>query len=256
VGFTFIPNLSTLYELEDVRGYEAMTFHPLFDTYPLWCQHQPVWFNRVDDPDRPFLSFLNLRWVLVANGGNLPTGWKLLHHDDGGLLYENPRALPRAFVPRRIYREPDPGREIAVLRGISDYGDQGVANVAPSSAQTARTWFPNGRASLRIAHYEAQEMVLEVNAAEPALVGTSVVAWPGWKLRLDGRPAPTASYNHAFLGFRVPSGRHRAVLTYLPGSVVAGAGMSLASLLVGLFLLWRSRARDGGPRRPPVLADQ
>ncbi|HZF12655.1 MAG TPA: YfhO family protein [Thermoanaerobaculia bacterium] len=240
VGYSMIPNTPGLYELEDVRGYEAMTFHPLFDTFPLWCEHQPVWFNRVDDPNRPFLSFLNVRWALLANGSEAAVpDWTLLHHDEAGLLYENPRALPRAFVPRQIYREPDPQREIAVLGTIADFGEQGVANVAPGAAPP-RTWAANGRASVRIAAYAGQEMALDVDAAEAALVATSIVAWPGWQLRLDGRPAPTASYNHAFVGFLVPPGRHRAVLTYLPGSVVWGAAVSLASLLVSAWLFWRS----------------
>jgi len=223
-----------------VRGYEAMTFHPLFDTYPLWCEHQPVWFNRVDAPNRPFLSFLNVRWALLGNGSEAAVpGWKLLHHDDSGLLYENPRVLPRAFVPRQVYREPDPKREVAVLGTIADYGERGVANVAPATAPP-RTWGENGKASVRIAAYTGQEMALDVDAAQAALVATSLVAWPGWQLRLDGRPAPTASYNHAFVGFLVPPGRHRAVLTYLPRSVVWGAWGSLASLLVGGLLFWRS----------------
>jgi uncharacterized membrane protein YfhO len=124
-----------------------------------------------------------------------------------------------------------------------------MANATPGAA-LPRTWRENGRASVRIASYEGQEMALDVDAAEAALVGTSIVAWPGWKLRLDGKPASMASYNHAFVGFLVPPGRHRAVLTYLPGSVVWGAALSLASLLAGFLLLWRSKARD---RRPSGL---
>ncbi|HEV7517562.1 MAG TPA: YfhO family protein [Thermoanaerobaculia bacterium] len=240
IGYTLIPNLSAFYELEDVRGYEAMTFHPLFDTYPLWCQHQPVWFNRVDDASRPFLSFLNVRWALAAHGGNYPAGWQLVHEDGGGLLFENPRVLPRAFVPREVYREPDPQREIGVLRGIADYGARGVASTVPAGGPS-RAWLVNGSATVRIARYDAQAMSLDVDAAAPALVATSTVAWPGWQLRLDGRPAPTVSYNHAFVGFLVPRGKHRAELTYLPGSFVWGAAVSLASLTLGLFLLWRSR---------------
>jgi hypothetical protein len=236
LGYRFLPNASTFYELEDVRGYEAMTLKRFFDTYPLWCQHQAVWFNRVDDATRPFLSFLNVRWVLAARGGKIPPGWKLVHEDGGGLLLESSRVLPRAFAPKEVWREPDPQREIAVLRQIADYGERGVASAAPGGGP-ARTWLPNGRATVRIARYGAQEMAMDVDAAAAALVATSTVAWPGWRLTLDGRPAPTISYNHAFVGFVVPPGRHRAVLTYLPRSVVWGVGVSLASLALGLFLL-------------------
>jgi len=242
IGYTLIPNLSALYELEDVRGYEAMTFHPLFDTYPLWCQHQPVWFNRVDDASRPFLSFLNVRWVLAAHGGNVPPGWKLVHEDGGGLLFENPRVLPRAFVPREVWHEPDPKREVSVLRQIADYGERGVTGAPPGGAPS-RTWLPNGQATVRIARYEAQRMELEIDAASEALIATSTVAWPGWKLAIDGKPATTLSYNHAFLGFLAPPGKHRAVLTYLPGSFLWGAGVSLMSLALGLFLFGRSAFR-------------
>ena len=260
IGYTLIPNIPALYELEDVRGYEAMTFHPLFDTYPLWCQHQPVWFNRVDEANRPFLSFLNVRWALASRGGNYPAGWKLVHEDGGGLLFENPRVLPRAFVPREIYREPDPKREIAVLQGIADYGDRGVSNVLPGSGGIGgtggippRTWAANGQASVRITHYEGQKLVMDVDAAAATLIATSTVAWPGWKLRIDGQPAPTASYNHAFVGFVVPPGRHRAVLRYLPGSFVWGAAVSLASLGVGLFLFGWSRRRAALSPSPSSL---
>ncbi|HEV7516909.1 MAG TPA: YfhO family protein [Thermoanaerobaculia bacterium] len=249
LAYTFLPNTPAFYGLEDVRGYEAMTLHRYFDTYPLWCQHQPVWFNRVDDASRPFLSFLNVRWVFAAPGSHKPPGWTLLHEDAGGLLFENPKVLPRAFVPREVWREPDPAREISVLRQIADYGERGVVS-ATAGGDPARTWLPNGRAAVRIARYDGQEMEMDVAAAAAALVATSTVDWPGWRLTLDGRPAPTVSYNHAFVGFRVPPGRHRAVLTYLPVSFVGGAGVSLASLAVGIFLLGRSRRREGpGPGR-------
>ena len=65
VEFDFIPNGSALYKLEDVRGCAAMTFRLLVDTFPLWCVPQPVWFNRVDDPTKPFLNFLNVRYFLL-----------------------------------------------------------------------------------------------------------------------------------------------------------------------------------------------
>src|SRR5262249_46496219 len=77
VGQRFIPNVSALYELEDVRGYESLTLRPFVATYPLWCVPQPTWFNRVDDLERPFLSFLNVGYALAPAGAPPPRGWSL-----------------------------------------------------------------------------------------------------------------------------------------------------------------------------------
>src|SRR5205823_10322874 len=33
-----VPNTATMYGLEDVRGYAAMTLRRYTETYPLWCQ--------------------------------------------------------------------------------------------------------------------------------------------------------------------------------------------------------------------------
>ena len=79
------------------------------DTFPLWCVAQPVWFNRIDDPTRPFLSFLNVRWVLTEPSFPPPAGWPVLAEADGLRLLENPAALPRAFVPRTRSRRAGPG---------------------------------------------------------------------------------------------------------------------------------------------------
>ncbi len=239
--FSFVPNVAALYGLEDVRGYEAMTFLPLWETFPLWAIHQPVWYNRVDDPTRPFLSFLNVRWVLSPVGVPVPPGWKLLAEGEGVRLIENPGVLPRAFAPRRLHSEPDPARRVALLKTIDDFAERGVVGDAGPPG-----WTDNGEAAVTVVDYGAGGVTLDVDARAAALVGTSITAWPGWKAELDGRPADPVSYNHAFLGFRVPPGRHRLVLRYLPDSFRVGAAVSAASLLVALALL----LRRGGAAEP------
>lgn len=239
VGIDFIPNIASLYDLEDVRGYEAMTFRPLFETFHLWCVHQPVWFNRVDDPTTPFLSFLNVRWVLLAPGAARPPGWPVVSSGPEGTLVENPAVLPRAFAPRSYRAEPDQTRRLSLLEGIRDFREQGVVGEGPATVGDG--WQVNGRALVSIAKYLPQGIRLSIDAADSALIATSMTAWPGWKLSIDGRRAPTVSYNHAFVGFRVPGGKHEVVLTYLPDSFLAGAAISLVSLALSLFLLLRRR---------------
>jgi len=73
-------------------------------------------------------------------------------------------------------------------------------------------------------------------------VATSVTRWPGWKLTIDGKSAPLIRYNHAFLAFRVPAGRHTAVLRYLPDSFLAGSVISMLTMVVSIWLHLRPRA--------------
>jgi uncharacterized membrane protein YfhO len=91
--------------------------------------------------------------------------------------------------------------------------------------------------------YVAGELTLEVDAHSEAIIGTSIPRWPGWKLTLDGRKAPLVGYNHAFLGFSVPPGRHAARLEYRPDGFTRGAAVSGATLALSLFLLALGRRR-------------
>jgi hypothetical protein len=246
---SLVPNTAALYGLEDVRGYESMTLHALHDTFPLWCVPQIAWFNRVDRLDRPFLSFLNVRWAMVPSGYPPAAGWTRVGEDGGVALLENTRVLPRAFVPAAIAYEPDSGKRLDKLGLISDFSTWGVVDAPPPAAGAL---LKNGAGRVTVASYREQAMNLDVEAEDDCVVGTSVTAWRGWKARLDGRRIATLSYNHAFLGFRVPKGRHRIELSYLPDGFRAGAAVSLATL-VALAVL--SAAAAASRRRRRVLPD-
>jgi hypothetical protein len=56
--------------------------------------------------------------------------------------------------------------------------------------------------------------------------------YPGWHIELDGEEVPIRRANHAFSAVRLPAGEHTLVRTYRPFSVLLGAWISLASLLV------------------------
>ena len=244
-GFLFIPNISALYELEDVRGYEAMTFKPLTETFSLWCVPQAVWFNRVDDPELPFLSFLNVRWILVPEDRASPPGWKTLAEGDGTKLVENPRALPRAFSPGLVRAEATDAAAIGALQSITDFAEHGVVDSGDVPWNPGE-WRRNGKASVTIESYRPQRLDLSVNAESRAIVGTSIPRWPGWKIEIDGRRSPLVGYNRAFLGFEVPAGRSRVVLRYLPDGFVGGAaisGVTLAGCLLTPLVRRRRPAR-------------
>jgi hypothetical protein len=245
LGEMFVPNVSALYELEDVRGYESMTLLPLVETFSLWAS-PGSWFNRVDNLRTPFLSFLNVGYAIVPLGYPPPPGWTLRSRDKNADLLQNTRSLPRAFAPAFVRVEPGAGERIALLGSIRHFEWRGVVASWPGTMPRAvpGAWHPNGRARVEIASYQAQSMTIDVDAQEETTVGTSIPAWPGWKAKLDGAAIEPLSYNHAFLGFRVPKGAHRLTLRYLPDGFVLGAAISLLTLASSIVLLLFLRRRS------------
>jgi hypothetical protein len=218
VNTTLVPNGAAMYELEDVRGYETMTFRRLVDTYPLWARYQG-WFNIVDDPTRPFLSFLNVRWIL-----------------DETRVTENRNALPRAFVPPVIRYERD-GE--SVLRGMGEATDFARRAWIESTAYEPHD-SSNGPGTITTRRV-GLGLQLDASMEREGWVVISETAWPGWRASVDGRPIPTYFANHAFLGIHVPAGRHRIRLVYRPESFTRGRAISLIAL-AGLIAFTIARA--------------
>jgi hypothetical protein len=142
---------------------------------------------------------------------------------------------------------------LAVLQSIGDFGRDGVVGAARSGPPG---WLPNGPARVDVEAYGADRITLAIDSAQPVFVGTSIPGWKGWRLALDESAAPLLPFNHAFLGFQVPAGRHQARLRYLPASFVVGGAISAASTLLATALLVSAgfRRRQRRAREEPALA--
>jgi hypothetical protein len=233
-GLAFIPGTSALYELEDVRGYQAMTFLRYRETYPVWCVHQPVWFNRVDDLTRPFLSFLNVRYAITWDRDPPPPGWTIAARQRGTLLLENTRVLPRVFVPRQVRIGYGTADTLAQMQDERDFGQR-----AWIEAPLARQERENGPGVVSFTH-TAREYLMTANMQRPGWIVASLPAWKGWRAYVDGRRVETQFANHAFLGVCVPQGKHRVRLVFLPRAFVIGRWITLATMVwIGVWVGFR-----------------
>jgi hypothetical protein len=236
--FAMIPNMSAFYRLEDPRGYEAMTFNRLRETYPFWSSSQPVSFNAIGELGKPFLAFLNIRYLLMPPEVKaLDPPWKFVTADASGAIFENTAVLPRAFVPPRIHYDRTGPQTIGDMYGATNFADDAYLEVeeypphvrsnGPGVVHT--TEVPNG---LRI----------DATMSQDAWVVVSQTAWSCWRAYIDGKRVRWRYANHAFLGVWVPAGHHDVRLVYLPDSFVRGRAISLgtlALLVIAIFVkLW------------------
>jgi hypothetical protein len=246
-GFEMVPNGSALWRLEDVRGYNAMTLRRMADVLPLWSREPGIWFNRVEDLGRPFLDFLGVRFAIVPAGAAAPRDWHPLAKTAGSALFENPRALPRAFAPERVILG---GTAEERLRGMA--AERRFAERAwieppgePPGAAAGESRNPRGQVTVE---RDGTGYLLRTGFAKPAWVVVAETAWPGWRADCEGRELPLGFANQAFLAIAAPAGEHLIRLHYFPASFAIGRRVTGGALVLALGLGFWSRRR--GPREP------
>jgi len=150
-------------------------------------------------------------------------------------IFENPAALPRAFVPARLRRVADADRRLAEMAGASDFAATAWLSSSGSAAEEA-----NGPATLTL-RASGTDLVIRSEAPRRTLVATSIPDWPGWTARdAAGSPLTLETVNHAFVGVWIPAGRDEVRLSYRPRSVrdgivllAAGAAACVVMAAVG-----------------------
>ena len=176
-----VPGTSALYELEDARGYEALTFSRYVATYDAWCKHQPVWFNRVDDLTKPFLSMLNVRYAIASDNSRRPmagAAWPC-------------SAVPNcwrtcAFFPARS----SPIASCSAPRSTAHQRDEGRDRF--SRARLDRSAAARRRARKRRMHRgqrarDGGDLLVEAATSAGGWVVITEPAWDGWRIYIDGR---------------------------------------------------------------------
>lgn len=241
-NWALLPGTNALYGLEDVRGYEAMTFRPYTQTYRIWSQPQPIFFNRTDDLTRPFLSMLNVRFAFAKAAAPLPEGWKVIAREGETVLLENANVLPRAFVPRAVTVGLQSDVAIDEMSVLRDFRERAwiTANVVPYERMNGP-----GRVTMR-------DNVVHADMDGDGWVVVSNCAWKGWRVYVDGRRIRPQRANVAFLGIHLAQGRHEVRLVYLPESFVVGRAISAIALMViacgAIIRARRGRAETSGAR--------
>ncbi len=265
-GWSLSPNLGVLYGLWDPRGHDPMR---TFSTH--WLLSRRLSRGQPGDQgqvrlvapfDLPALRMLGVRYVLVGRRRRLPPPWERVFKDVGGAVWRLPDPLDLFFVPRRVEaadeaatartvarneedfadlavfetHPPDPARDVARIRARKRAQARGkpwpLVPPGPAARQEGRVW-------LRALQPNGFELV--TRSREGALVASSVSAVPGWRVRIDGEPAPPPlRVNSAFLGFRVPAGMHRVELDYRPWGWTWGWAAFWLALAVTAALSLRS----------------
>ena len=181
-----------------------------------------------------------------------------LHRVAGGLLRpvaEVPSLFP---VPVRVEALPEPLPRACAVGGVrvAD-GIPGLAAlIDPAFDPRREIVLPEGRPVVAPEGFHGEARVVRESAdrvrldAELSADGYVVLVDghdPGWRVRVDGRPAPLVRANVAFRAVAVPAGRHVVDMVYRPTAALVGlvvSGITLAALVLAFAAPFVRRRLD------------
>jgi hypothetical protein len=258
----------------DIPASKSINYFPRrgFDIWNARYFILPIRTDTFKSPDRGYAALLP-ETELIAPGAELvvsPQGESWREHEDWQLL-RNKDAYPRAwlvhFVRVRapvteldptpsartdrlelmknlVYKDDPfwrvPDRRVYDLRAMAFVETDRPQDLAGYVARAAVT----PTESVTISRYEPQRVELIADLDRPGLVILADVYYPGWKLTIDGVPAPIYRTNRMMRGAAVRGGRHLLVYTYDPASFRIGGILSLTGwLTLALLVPWALAVR-------------
>jgi hypothetical protein len=184
--------------------------------------------------DAPFQQMLGVRYVLTRHRKRLAPPYRPVLDHQGGKVWELDGALPLFWVPERIDAVDWRAARRRALRN-QDFSRRGTVTVEDGTPPPATG--PQTAEIVHIDQVHGNGFDLVTRSAGPAVVASSVVLAPGWRVTVDGEPTRPVAVNWVFLGFEVPAGEHRVALVYSPagwrwGLVLFGVGVMVVVILL------------------------
>jgi len=239
IAYQMPLNSGILSKVYSPNGYDAIVlkryseFINLLQGMPLGTDNMLVMINKVNK----FTDMLNTRYLLLPanidykniDGRQL----KLIYKDNRHSLYQNPKALARAFIAHktRLLRERyeifkfmlsdqfDPLNEPIIeeeLEGRYDLSEKGL----------------NNNERILFKEYLANSVVLDVYLDKPGLLVLNDTYYPAWQAEVDGMKARVYSVNYIMRGVLVPAGAHSVRFYYNAGNFMLGALISLLTIII------------------------
>jgi uncharacterized membrane protein YfhO len=73
---------------------------------------------------------------------------------------------------------------------------------------------------------------------------TSEIAYPGWRVWVDGKPAQILAVDGLLRAVRIQGGAHQVVFSFLPLSLFTGLALWVCGMILLLILVGRPRRRS------------
>ena len=170
--------------------------------------------------------------------------WRLAEETEGARVYENLRAMPRAWLaPEVVSVNPNQALDAIKTGRLPDgRGFDPARTALVEGFPEATVNDADASATATVMTLLNTQMEVRTKSTRAGFLVTSDAYYPGWHATIDGRDVPLSRADYAIRGVMVPAGEHTVRFDYRPRSFYLGAGLSLISMLLLSALAVGARA--------------
>lgn len=225
----FEQNLGMPLGLESVFSYDPMGIgrYDRFTSY-------------VADPRARAYDLLRTRYLVTGQEMSFPdepASPRLVGERGGVWVYERPGVFPEAWLVHQIEVQET---EDALLTRLNDpaFDPRQVALV--EQALPCSLSLTAAQENVHITQRGNNTIALEVKAAADGVLILSEVAYPGWRVFVNGKRVPMVRADYILRAVCVPAGTHQVTFSFVPASLIVGATITgLTLLLIIGSAIWR-----------------
>ncbi len=177
-------------------------------------------------------------------------GTQLISHGekDGVWIYENPNALPRAYLVHHAETVPAEQLLESVVDTDFDFYHS-VLLTSPLPGEQSRQLSASPVRSLgevEITDYDLHSVDLNVKTDRPGILVLADAHYPGWEVTVNGVEGEIHEVNGVFRGVFLPAGTHDVSFQFRPTTLYLGLGIAALSIMLALIIIfvvyWRRRS--------------
>jgi len=234
-------------------------------------RHTNFIYRFINQQSKNLYNLTGTRYIILPSGKENYTdfarkmGFKKVHTTGYADIYENPGALPKAFLVYRVEVIPP------VLKTIPTYVDSRLiqekrvwdvsgagkrllaADVDPASLAIVEEPVPlpsrnepasSQRPEVKILSYTPNRVEMSVRTPVAGFLVLTDSYYPGWRAEVNGKPVKIYRTDDIFRGILVPAGTSTILFTFLPTHFYLGLSLSLLTLFF-LLSAYLRRKRAG-----------
>jgi hypothetical protein len=170
--------------------------------------------------------------------------WRQFDRHGNTLVYENLRAMPRAWMaPETVSLAPGDVKRAIKTSRLPDGRSFDPAAMALLEQPLGFRAAADPEARARVVQDRGSVLDVQTSNRQPAFLVLGDLYSPGWTVSINGHPGRIFQTNYIQRGVLLPAGENFIHFAFRPTSFYAGVGVSSAGILLSVVAALAARAR-------------